>query len=168
MMLGYFGLAVLILSPRIYFDAQSIMKCSGTGLMVPGYMPLSAQWGTGVKTNAKGGKTMNVTSLTSWKSHDVVPNASFTRHDVSHCSVDVAVFTELCISAAYRISSSGSSFHSNRINHLIAWVNLIMFLWFIPKKINFDRIFLENMRLNSSHRAAIYKFYCNGTMYALK
>jgi hypothetical protein len=41
--------------------------------------------------------------------HDVVPNASFARHDVSHCSVDVAVFNELCISAAYRISSSGSS-----------------------------------------------------------
>jgi hypothetical protein len=52
---------------------------------------------------------MNVTSLTSWKSHDVVPNASFTRHDVAHCSVDVTVITELCISAAYRISSSGSS-----------------------------------------------------------
>jgi hypothetical protein len=32
-----------------------------------------------------------------------------TRHDVSHCSVNVAVITELCISAAYRISSSGSS-----------------------------------------------------------
>jgi hypothetical protein len=32
-------------------------------------------------------------------------------HDVSHCSVDVAVavITEMCISAAYRISSSGSS-----------------------------------------------------------
>jgi hypothetical protein len=54
-------------------------------------------------------KTMNVTSLTSWKSHDVVLNASFTRHGVSHCSVDVAIITELCISAAYRISSSGSS-----------------------------------------------------------
>jgi hypothetical protein len=37
----------------------------------------------------------------------VVPNASFTRQGVSHCSVDV--ITELCISAAYRISSSGSS-----------------------------------------------------------
>jgi hypothetical protein len=74
------------------------------------------QWGTGVKTKAKGGadaqlggKTMNATSHTSWKSHDVVPNASFTRNDISHCSVDVAVITELCISAAYQISSSGSS-----------------------------------------------------------
>jgi hypothetical protein len=29
------------------------------------------------------------------KSYDVVPNASFARHDVSHCSVDVTVITEL-------------------------------------------------------------------------
>jgi hypothetical protein len=46
----------------------------------------------------------NECDVASWKSHDVVPNASFTRHDISHCSVDV--ITELCISAAYQISSS--------------------------------------------------------------
>jgi hypothetical protein len=56
---------------------------------------------------------MNVMSLTSRKSHDVVPNASFTRHDVSHCSVDVTIITELCISATYQISSSGSSLTEN-------------------------------------------------------
>jgi hypothetical protein len=61
-------------------------------------------------------KKMNVTSLTSWKSHDVVPSASFTRHDVSHYSVDVAVITELCIGAAYRISSSGSLLRTHSIN----------------------------------------------------
>jgi hypothetical protein len=42
------------------------------------------------------------------KCHNVVPNASFTRHDISHCSVDVAVITK-CISATCRISSAGSS-----------------------------------------------------------
>jgi hypothetical protein len=72
------------------------------------------QWGTGVKTNAKGGADAQLGERQwmwhhSWKSRDVVPNASFTRHEVSYCAVDITVITELCISAAYRISSSGSS-----------------------------------------------------------
>jgi hypothetical protein len=40
-------------------------------------------------------KTMNVTSLTFWKSYDVIPNASFTRHDVS----PIALSTPSCVSA---------------------------------------------------------------------
>jgi hypothetical protein len=60
----------------------------------------------------------------SWKSHDVVPNASFTRHDVSHCSVDVAVITVLFISAAYEISSSGSSLKTlDNIGWFVMWWN---------------------------------------------
>jgi hypothetical protein len=63
-----------------------------------------------VKTNAKGGADAQLGEKQ--KSHDVLPNASFTRHDVSHCAVEevkIAVITELCVGTAYRISSSGSS-----------------------------------------------------------
>jgi hypothetical protein len=60
----------------------------------------------------------------SWKSHDVVPNASFTRHDISHYSVDVAVITELCISTAHRISSSGSSWNIKpKISEFLRYVS---------------------------------------------
>jgi hypothetical protein len=45
--------------------------------------------------------------------HSQGMTASFTRHDVSHCSFDVVVIIELCISAAYRISSSDSSLLTN-------------------------------------------------------
>jgi hypothetical protein len=100
----------------LYF--VNLYLCKNVGFYSKGYCwerPPSSM-GPGVKTNAKGGADAQLGEkqwmwhhLASWKSHDVVPNASFTRHDISHCSIDVAVITELCIRAAYRLSSSGSS-----------------------------------------------------------
>jgi hypothetical protein len=70
-----------------------------------------------VKTNRKGGAVAQLCEKQWMWCHLRLERAtmslqmrSFTRYDVSHCSVDVDVITELCISAAYQISSSGSSF----------------------------------------------------------
>jgi hypothetical protein len=93
------------------------------------------EWGTGVKTNAQLGEKQ-------WLWRHLRPERATTsfqmRHDVSHCSVDVAVITELCISTAYRISSSGSSLSRNLKFHLnpstlviIVSYLLTSFYWYI-------------------------------------
>jgi hypothetical protein len=58
---------------------------------------------------------MNVTPLTSWnivQCHDVVPNASFTRRDVSHCSVEEVKIVMFINQIGILISKSFDCVHS--------------------------------------------------------
>jgi hypothetical protein len=65
---------------------------------------------------------MNVTSLTSWKSHDIIPNASFTRHDVpialstSPSSPSCVMWIQLLQASLIHFKSTISSPHNRPLS----------------------------------------------------
>jgi hypothetical protein len=69
-------------------------------------MQIGVEWGTVVKTNAIGGADAQLGEK-QWMWRHLHPEIATTSFQMRHSqgSVDVAVITELCISAAYRISS---------------------------------------------------------------
>jgi hypothetical protein len=95
------------------------------------------EWGTDVKTNTKGGADAQLCEKQCMWRH-LRPERATTSFQMrhSHCSVDIAFITELCISTAYRISSSGSSLWWLWFNivtlSLIAfwgWERSLKYLW---------------------------------------